>query len=501
MGELQVRETDKSLPFDRFRQKALLGHLLTSPQFFKRCKEKIQPEWFLDWPCSKVWQGKQNFFKKYQRIPTLDELKASEDWRLETQQNRTAMNITIEEALQLRLTYGLDTLVGELTDWLHTRAFVEGSIRSTELYNQGKTKEAFQLMTNKLEIIKNTSFEDDVAYDFSNMAAVFEKRKFEIKNALTFGISAIDKLILPMGDGTGGLLPGDTTLIIGATNAGKSTYFATIAAANIRRGKDVLYFTHEGVDDDIAEKIMCSLLNRNKAQLYEMSTGTEEEQEWFHNAEKALSDHLVYIAMDKPATAVEDVISTINRRQEEWMATHDGKGFDLLIDDYPQKLGSTQTQYGQFQKRNLDEYVYGMFVASALEHKFHCVVGQQANRTANKINRGQKGSDHRLLNPEDANESSGPAHQATNTFTINRSPDDERRGIITFYMGKSRSSEKGWAICCRSNYGNAITHSDSLGCCWYRGDVPLGDAAEYLMLHNMNKEIPYKEWRGELDKK
>jgi hypothetical protein len=232
------------------------------------------------------------------------------------------------------------------------------------------------------------------------------------------------------------------------------------------------------------------MLNINKAQLYDIAPNPHHPMyPLYQTAINYLNRFFKYIPMNKPGLNVEEVIATIQREQEDRKSRW-GDGYKLLIDDYPAKLGSQNTQYGQFQKRNIDEYVYNNFVQVALEEKFHALLSQQINRTGSKINRGQKGYEDRLLTPEDANESYGPSQIATNTITENRSPLDEQLNFITYHICKSRSNAKGWAIVCKSRYENCISHSDSLGFTYYMGNLPLGELIESQFVANMNKEIP-----------
>jgi replicative DNA helicase len=481
---------DQQLPFNKERQDALLGHLLVDQRFFKQCVDRIKPEWFLDGLNSKVWAAKVQFWVEFKRIPTKEELLASEPFRLASMGERSKMNTKVGAAQNLTNIYGLDTLLPELTTWLHTRYFHEGISQSTAAFNNGKLPEAFNILNGTVDSIKTTTFERSIASDFSNYMQFFEEGKLELQNALGFGIEQFDKILLPDAEGKGSLLPGDTTILLAPTNVGKTSTMITVAAHNVWRCKPTLMLAHEGTERDIMEKMWCSMLNVNKAQLRDMAKDPSGEgQRIMNHALAFLQRFFKFIHMPQAGLTVEQVASVIRREQENRISQF-GTGYALLVDDYPAKLTSENMKYGQFQKRNLDEYVYNYFVQLALEYKFHSLLAIQSNRTGSKINRGQKGFEERLLTPEDANESYGPCQIATNVVTINRGPLEEALGYVIYYICKSRSSDKGWAICCRTNFKNAITHSDSLGCTVYRGDVPLGDQMESLFVAHRGREIP-----------
>ena len=56
-------------------------------------------------------------------------------------------------------------------------------------------------------------------------------------------------------------------------------------------------------------------------------------------------------------------------------------------------------------------------------------------------------------------ESWGVMTKATNVLTINRSPTDMAKNRVIYYLCKSRSSETGFAFCCKSDYSRSTTHA------------------------------------------
>lgn len=492
MSDHQQDQAVEQLPFNTPRQDAVLGHLLTNDTFFKQCKDRIKPEWFIDGYAQKVFIGKCNFFKILSRCPNRAELLSCDDFAVESMNTRNMLHAKMVEAENMAKLHGLDTLVPELTKWFHSRVFQEAIGRSQTLYNNGKFPEAFALMTDRMKYINSSQFVEEKTYDFSNFQNHIARRETEVKSAISFGISAVDRIMLPLGEGKGSLLPGDTTLLMAPTNIGKTSSKITIAAYNVMKCQPTLLLTHEGVDDDIAEKMVMSMMGLNRAQVFALfKDQSGEGYRLYQRYLNFLNRWFTYLPMNKPGLSVEEVIATVQHLQEARKSKW-GDKYKLLIDDYPAKLGSQSNQFGQFQKRNMDEYVYNCFVQLALEEKFHNLLSQQINRTGSKINRGQKGFEHRLLTPEDANESYGPSQLATNIITENRSPSDERLGFITYNICKSRGNAKGWVVVCRSEYEKCITHSDKLGCTWYHGDVPLGEVVDSMFVAYFNQEIPYK---------
>jgi hypothetical protein len=197
----------------------------------------------------------------------------------------------------------------------------------------------------------------------------------------------------------------------------------------------------------------------------------------------------VFIPYNKPRLTVEEVESVIYQAQDRRKAKM-GKGFDLLVCDYPAKLGTESNRKGNLSVRDKDDYVYDVFTQIALDLGVHCLDAIQTNRDGSKINKGYRGAEKRLLTMEDVKESWGPMTTATNVISLNRSPEDEANNRLIAHLCKSRSAEVGWSIICNTNYAAATTHSDDLGCAWYRGTSPMSETIDVLLQQYKGNQIP-----------
>jgi len=76
---------------------------------------------------------------------------------------------------------------------------------------------------------------------------------------------------------------------------------------------------------------------------------------------------------------------------------------------------------------------------------------------------------------------------ATNVITLNRDELAEAQNRIAFHLCKSRSSETGWTVACRSNFKHAITHGNrdeqhpNLGGVYYREHSTMPDKVDQLL--------------------
>ena len=86
-----------------------------------------------------------------------------------------------------------------------------------------------------------------------------------------------------------------------------------------------------------------------------------------------------------------------------------------------------------------------------------------------------------MITKEDVHESFGPMQRATNIISVNRDPLAQQNDRVTYYIDKSRSSETGWAVVCRSDFSRSLTHSNRLGATCYRGTSTMSERLDELL--------------------
>jgi KaiC/GvpD/RAD55 family RecA-like ATPase len=483
----------EQLPFSVERQRALLGHLLTEPRLFAQAERQILPEWWADTRLGQVWEYAMTLAKKAGRAVSASEVSESQELqRLEPKETKRLQS-EIETCLVKRADIGIDLLQAELTSWLHARIYIAAMKKSEHLFLQSRKtlngelmKEAFETIRKMNSDIAETAFGGEATRaDMGDPARDFGTLDVDAKTAISFGLPALDQVLLPEGGGRASLLAGDMTVLLSPTNSGKTTTMVTVLAHNIRAGKSVLLVTHEGRTSDIKMKIWQSLTGMTRQ---EVKSGLEKKDDavirMLARARQMVDSNLEFLPMNKAGQSVETVVGNIAKTQRARLAQY-GHGFDLIVDDYAAKLTTRQAKGGQFQFRQIQEVVYNYFAQLALEHNCHVLTAIQANREASKINRGKqapnKQAESRLLNHDDVSEAIGPMTTATNIITINRSLEDQANGTLTFFVSKSRSGETGWAVTCKSNFAACQSHGPNAPVFKYRGSSPMAGRAEELL--------------------
>lgn len=501
-GDIFKDAPKDDLPFSAVRQEAVIGHALLNDRFFLQAITRIEPSWFVDSLSQKVWTTIKLFYAQHKERPSQQDVYEHPEIQQETQERKGKLLTRINTCIANAGTYSLDALVSEMTDWLKSRIYQEGVYKSRDLYNRKQCSEAYAVMEKTTRDVKDASFQSEIVYDFEDLDAILEQRTKNVENALSWGITQFNKLLLPEGNGVGCLLPATTTTLIGPVNAGKTTVMMTVGCANLRAGKKVLYIPHEGQETELRAKWLCCMLNVNLAWLngwrpFLKKTDLTPDQAKvvaYIKQGQAYLRNLTFMPMIQQGLYVERVFEAIRRKHDE-VATRDrdGQGFHLVIDDYPAKLDTEQARGGKLETRHKIEHIYAGMNRLAEELGYHHLNGAQVNREGNKINKGFKGHEKRLLEMEDFNEAFGPMADTATVITLNRDPIAEAQDRVTMHCAKSRTSSKGWSVVCRSRYGNSVSHSEALGCTWYRGSAVGTERLNQLIDTFRNAQIPFDE--------
>lgn len=466
----------QSLDWSRDKQLALMGHLLTDNRFAAGAGSAVEPEWFgSETGIVKVRQLQVRFRDRFKRLPTVDEVREGPDMRSEEPAMRMLVARSVEEALAAASRFPADALAEEIRHWHKSLVYRAGVSRSAELYRAGQAEQAFAEVERMLERLREADRDRDHRHRWGNFREMLTAREAEYADALTLGHPLLDKRLMPESD-SGSLIRGQTTIVLSGTNRGKSRFMTTVVKENFLRKKRVLWMTHEDPEIDVSMNMWCSLLRVNRGDL--MSLWRDPKGAALMDRLSAeLEEYVEFAFMPPTGLTVEEVTASIRRRQAESIAST-GRGFDLLVDDYPKKLSASRAQ-GDF--RHVLTYVYDQFVGLALEYNMHSLLAFQTNREghAASMSASKRLCEHcrrnpvqaRWINETDCGEAWAPMENVANVISLNRDKEMERMGLTAYYFAKTKSSQaKGWVVACRGDYGAATTHAPDLGATSFQGE-------------------------------
>jgi hypothetical protein len=494
--KLEIKIVD-ALPMSIPKQAAILGHLLTDRQFFLTAFHRIRPDWFREVYHQKLYKIVASEFMVSGNIPTIEEVTNSKTFYREDLNVRERLSSTLKECLGTASLIRLESIKPELTEWLQAKIWQSAMVVGAKSWNLGKYPEVALLMEDASRMHFEAKFEEGAAIDFLDFPKYLAETELEKSLALTTGLSLLDKAMLTNAT-SGGMRLRDTTVVLAPSNIGKTNFLITVIGHNIRLGKDVLFMTHEGAPSDLRMMIIKSVGGWTEKQLldlYKTPEGFKEVQ----MVTALIHKHLRYIPYNKAGMAVEDCLPII-RREQECRRLETGKGFDLFVCDYPAKLTTHQAAKGNFSPRHIWDYVYGCYVQLALEYGWHSLVVIQSNREGSKENNGfGKGDEydsHRILMMEDVFEAWGVMTSASNVLTLNRGPLAKRKGLLSIYVAKSRSSQTGIVVVAKTAFERTSTHSDLQGSVSYEGVRTRDSHIELFIKSHPNQHLDISAFDG-----
>lgn len=465
-----------SLKFSELYQDAIVGYMLSDYSFFLRCKMMIKPEWFTNPFNHEI--AKQAYIC-YDRMDSKRTPKMAEVYEILYSIHSTDPRQCDLYSNQLRKcvvttqNVGLDLLCTSMTGWIRLIKLRHSMVEAEQLYNKGDLDKAVDWLKTRMQEIEQSSFIKDESHDFSDPIEFYKERAHQFDKCLTIGHPDFDELLIkgskvkvgydPRNLATqtkGGLAPGDTTILLGATNSGKTSTVITIIAANLIMGKKILYITHEQKREDIVNRLYQSLTGLGGTDLSTLETNPANKTKALGASE--LLKNLTYISYNKPGEMyVENVVGLIKIRQEELIAKT-GAGYDMLIDDFPGKLKSQHYAFKKSAGWEEQVYVYDAFVNAAEYYRFHAILPVQANREGFKVNRGDG---NRMLDAGDVAQAYGIMTIASNVITLNRSIDDASRNVTKFFIAKCRSAEPNHGFISATDFNVCRTHGFGLHGC------------------------------------
>lgn len=466
-----------------------MGHLIIDEKLYQQVSRRIQSNWFVNAYHGKVYKILNDVTKLIGRPPNRVELENSSSITAEDNATRNKLITTITvaciDAGQIRW----DAIKPELTEWLKSKILQETILKSAQHWNKGQWHDTAKLMQYAANEYREAQFDEGIEVSFDNLEDSLSRQKEDKNSALPTGLPLLDSALLDNAT-SGGLLRGDTTVIMAPVNAGKTTSLITVARHNIFRQNDVLLMTHEGRPESIRNNVLKACLDCSEDQLLNLYH-TPEGLEKLKAVSAILKKYFTYIPYNKAGMKVEDVVPIIRRAQEDRI-TKTGKGYDLLVVDYPALLTTDQIK-ANLAIRNVLDIVYQFYVQLALEYNFHSLLAIQTNREGSKVNNGM--NTNRLLTKEDVQEAWGPMASASNVITLNRSPTAKKKNRLTYYVDKSRSSETGKAIVARTNFAHSLTHSPTMGATCYIGTNTYENKVDEWLVNYPNQEIPSEHIR------
>lgn len=469
---------DLSIAFSNGQQAAIVGHCIVSEEFFLKSKAYIKPEWLTsDLMVSHIYRELIRFYENYKMMPRSgDELFAEPFFKSQSPKDYEKYQSTYNYCILEANKFSLEILRPKITHFVRTQAAREQAKALIVDMNSHNYEKAVQAAQGIVKAWSQIDFDANPYVDFSDTVSLWTKE--DAQNVATFstGSKTLDFML------GGGIFPGGNLAVLAPTFTGKSRFLITLARHALVQGKKVLFMIHEDNPEKVKRRVIASVCAigpqyiemalKNKIKEIEIEktnwviTGWDDKTaedfkqyiiQELELAKKILMENFIFIPWQKAGKMfVEDVVDEIKRVSLE-QKTKTGRGFDLIINDYPALLRS-KTRH-EHERARLS-YVYQCFNDVAAELNTFCAYAVQVNRAAAK--EMKNGEAEKVLGLEDVSESYQIAMNAMAAISLNRSEEDAKKNILRIAVVKARDVGEHSVLCTRTAYNEGSLYGDSI---------------------------------------
>ena len=456
MKVLSEKDEIQALPFSETQQEAIVGYCLLYPLFFMKCYRMIKPTWFTYNPrVSVIFDQLCKFYERENRHVRAPSELPDEAFFVEMsidEQNkyRTLMTRCMVSANE---STDLPRMEKYLTAFIRVCLFKEALSGGANIFKVKGFDDAYNKTKDKLQEIEKATFEDDsMVIPFANPEIWLAEDAVEKSKIISTGSKNFDEML------QGGLYPGDTTMIMAPTNTGKTTLMLTLARHAAVQGKDVLIIMHEGKQKAIRRQLLASLVGVSKHDLVKMAGANQA----FVLKESAafLDERVTYIHYSKSMSMyMEDVLTEIRKRNDERKIKF-GKGYDMIVVDYPAKQRSRILSASRAPRHEELAYIYDQHQLLGGELGTHMLLAMQTN--AGGYTQNKNAEEHKqYLDLDNIGGSFAINNNMPNVIALNRSTLDKGKEILHLTILKSRDAQTHITLHTFTDYSCSLTHGDS----------------------------------------
>lgn len=339
-------------------------------------------------------------------------------------------------------------LIDELELFIKTSEFKKLHIKTADFYNNGEYDKAFDYTRERMNIIDEIKLRQDDYVTPQEIDEILERAQNneDVEEVDIMGMSFPDYNNQPTWNGK--IPKQGVTTVIAPWNTGKSTFLINSAYFAALSGKKVLFVFHEGRKSSIVLKFISRLTqipyNALKAGLL-----NDEDRVKIEKAKIVIRERIRIKEATKVGNTVEDLYVYCKTVKQEF-------NFDILIDDYGQKLGVKRPKN---QLRH--DYLHIWNTLDQMAHELYITIltAAQINRDGSKANK--KGD--AIIRSENISETIAPAQVSEVVLTINRSSKDRISDKWILCLDKGRDSLDGLLIEVNSSFSRSITHDPKFG--------------------------------------
>lgn len=388
----------------------------------------------------KLWQWVTKRYDRTGKIPTIGQIQQQfQDDESVLEKLEEIADVEVDEK------GGCEIIVDTFEKFIKKMKFLEANDKITDLYNQGKKEQSWDMFVKYAEEFSKFSIQDakfeTVFGDFVERQAKRKSDDWQFRYKVPTGIDEID---YRLGGESGGPETGECVLWLGDSGAGKSQVLVFVGISAARQGFRVAHFQLEGTREQC--------LNRYDAAwtgtLYQdvkLGNITAKKMEVTKRIIKKLRKSDIIVSSEETFNA--KTLTDVRREVKEMEKTY-GK-IDVIIIDYLELLevGDGHNYAPHEERFRQAKLAKGM---KMLAMEFNAVV-HTATQSSN-IPEEQKQDPEFVITRAQLSEDKGKIRPFDVFITINQTRDEAREEIMRLHTDKLRDYKNGEPIHICNNF-------------------------------------------------
>ena len=235
-------------------EESIIRGLMTDEEFTRRVSPHIEKNFFQDRSEAMIVGEIIEFFAKFGTLPTKEILRVQIGQKTGISEDVYSNSISLVDKIE-PIEQNRDWLLEKTEKFCKDRSVYNAIVDSLKIIEGSDKQRTPDAIPSILQNALSISFNNEVGHSYIDDAASrfeFYTRKEE---RLPFDLEILNKI-------TNGGLPKKTlSMVLAESGSGKSLALCHFAAANLRKGKNVLYITLELSEERVAERIDANLMS------------------------------------------------------------------------------------------------------------------------------------------------------------------------------------------------------------------------------------------------
>lgn len=238
------------------QEEIILSALTKDIDYAKKVLPHLKTEFFSDRNEQVTYKLIDEFFTKYQKLPTRDILLLSiENVKDIAESDFPDTKTVIKEAFDSKYEYDRQWLLDETEKFCKDKAVYNAIMRAVLIINGEDKKTGEGAIPGMLQDALSITFDKKLGHDYFEDAAARYEFYHSVESKIPFTIDLLNKVT------NGGVNRKSLNLFISPPKGGKSLSMCSLASDYLRAGLNVAYITLELAEERVAERIDANMFN------------------------------------------------------------------------------------------------------------------------------------------------------------------------------------------------------------------------------------------------